>query len=95
MNRAEWDALVEIAKTKKLFLMEAVWTRFFPLTYALQDLLFKEEAVINSKIVLRCLTYMSRNLKFNICGLESSFVLNRDVPDLQERIKTNILISLK
>ena len=25
--------------------MEAVWTRFFPLTYALQDVIFKEEAI--------------------------------------------------
>lgn len=25
--------------------MEAVWTRFFPLTYALQDVIFKEGAV--------------------------------------------------
>lgn len=25
--------------------MEAVWTRFFPLTYALEDVLFKEQAI--------------------------------------------------
>ena len=56
---------------------------------------FEEEAIINSKIVAQCLSYMSQNLKFNICGLESSFVLNKDVTDLQERIETNISQSLK
>lgn len=25
--------------------MEAVWTRFFPLTYALEEVLFKEQAI--------------------------------------------------
>ncbi|KAG8749021.1 hypothetical protein FRC14_001748 [Serendipita sp. 396] len=33
-----------------------------------------------------CLRCMKRELRFNICQLESSFVLNRDVVDLKERI---------
>ncbi|CAK9781188.1 NAD(P)-binding protein [Cutaneotrichosporon oleaginosum] len=35
----ELDELIKIAKEKNLFLMEAVWTRFHPIAYALQDLL--------------------------------------------------------
>lgn len=36
---AELDELMAIAKEKKLFLMEAVWTRFQPIAYAVQDVL--------------------------------------------------------
>ena len=36
---------MSIAKSKNLFLMEAVWTRFFPLTFELEKILFKEEAI--------------------------------------------------
>ncbi|TDL29856.1 NAD(P)-binding protein [Rickenella mellea] len=45
LNQAEFIALGEMAKSKKLFLMEAVWTRFFPLVQELQDVLFKEQAI--------------------------------------------------
>ena len=34
-----------IAKSRNLFLMEAVWTRFFPLTFELQKILFEEQAI--------------------------------------------------
>ncbi|KAI0337121.1 WD40 repeat-like protein [Trametopsis cervina] len=33
---------------------------------------------------------MERNLKFNICNLETSHIANKDVPDLSERIQQNI-----
>ncbi|EIW65929.1 hypothetical protein TREMEDRAFT_35632 [Tremella mesenterica DSM 1558] len=36
----ELDELIKIAKEKKLFLMEAVWTRFHPIAYAVQEELF-------------------------------------------------------
>ncbi|WOO83597.1 D-xylose 1-dehydrogenase (NADP(+)) [Vanrija pseudolonga] len=36
---AELDELIAIAREKKLFLMEAVWTRFHPISYAVQDVL--------------------------------------------------------
>ena len=37
-----------------------------------------------------CLKFMLHNLKFNICNLESSYLLNRDIQDLQYRIKDHI-----
>ncbi|PVF93270.1 hypothetical protein CPB86DRAFT_687421, partial [Serendipita vermifera] len=37
-----------------------------------------------------CLQVMESELKFNICGLESSFLLNSQVDDLQDRISTSI-----
>lgn len=45
LNQAEFKLLSKLSKSKNLFLMEAVWTRFFPLTYALEEVLFKEVAI--------------------------------------------------
>lgn len=36
---AELDELIELAREKDVFLMEAVWTRFHPIAYAVQDVL--------------------------------------------------------
>ncbi|KAL5526912.1 hypothetical protein ACEPAF_8639 [Sanghuangporus sanghuang] len=38
----------------------------------------------------RCFEIMAKNLRFNICNLTSSFILNEDVPGLQTRIANNI-----
>ncbi|PVF93275.1 hypothetical protein CPB86DRAFT_838115 [Serendipita vermifera] len=37
-----------------------------------------------------CLDVMKSDLKFNICGLESSFLLNSQIDDLQDRISRSI-----
>lgn len=37
-----------------------------------------------------CLGTMMRGLKFNICQLETSYVLNRDIADLETRVQTRI-----
>ncbi|KAG8861321.1 hypothetical protein FRB91_009232, partial [Serendipita sp. 411] len=37
-----------------------------------------------------CLATMKRELRFNICRLESSFVRNKDVPDFEERVSKYI-----
>jgi len=41
-----------------------------------------------------CFDVMERQLCFNICNLESSFVFDKDVVDLDERIKNSISPSL-
>ena len=41
-----------------------------------------------------CLGVMLDNLKFNICELESSYLANSEVPDLQTRIVKYILPAL-
>ena len=38
----------------------------------------------------RCFDIMARNLCFNICGVESSFIPNSKVPGLEQRIEANI-----
>jgi predicted dehydrogenase len=39
INAAEAEALITRAREKRLFLMEAMWTRFFPAAYRLRELL--------------------------------------------------------
>lgn len=39
MNRAEAEKVVKVARAKKLFLMEAMWTRFFPIMRRLRELI--------------------------------------------------------
>lgn len=38
VNAAQAKKLVETARAKKLFLMEAVWTRYFPLSIKIREL---------------------------------------------------------
>lgn len=40
----------------------------------------------NRYLTMRCFNTMQRLLRFNICNLESSFVLDEDVPNLAEKI---------
>ncbi|KAK8846530.1 hypothetical protein IAR55_005616 [Kwoniella newhampshirensis] len=39
LDSAELDELIALAKEKNLFLMEAVWTRYHPLAYAVEEVL--------------------------------------------------------
>ncbi|KAI5813043.1 hypothetical protein BZA77DRAFT_129337 [Pyronema omphalodes] len=45
INAAQTAHLIQVAKEKGLFLMEAVWTRFFPLSRELNRLLFQERVL--------------------------------------------------
>ena len=42
-NAAQTKKLIETAKEKKLFLMEAVWTRFFPMSVKIRKMIEKGE----------------------------------------------------
>lgn len=44
----------------------------------------------NGTIAAACFAVMIRDLRFNICSLETSSLLNRDVDDLDHRVKSNI-----
>ncbi|KAG8732043.1 hypothetical protein FRC10_001282 [Ceratobasidium sp. 414] len=44
----------------------------------------------NTTLVICCLDTMLQGLKFNICGLETSHVPNRTIPDLAERVQNAI-----
>ncbi|KAG8700963.1 hypothetical protein FRC08_004349 [Ceratobasidium sp. 394] len=44
----------------------------------------------NMELAESCLEAMVVELKFNICGLESSYVYNKDVPDLAQRVDSTI-----
>ncbi|KAG6906212.1 hypothetical protein DXG01_015169 [Tephrocybe rancida] len=51
--------------------------------------------LLHAFLANRCYEIMEEQLHFNICGLESSFVKDTDVPQLQENINHNIDSSLK
>ncbi|KAG8792126.1 hypothetical protein FRC16_000151, partial [Serendipita sp. 398] len=42
-----------------------------------------------------CLKTMTLGLRFNICGIESSFLANRDIVDLQSRVDENLSDALQ
>nr|WPS94661.1 dimeric dihydrodiol dehydrogenase [Naematelia aurantialba]WPS94686.1 dihydrodiol dehydrogenase / D-xylose 1-dehydrogenase [Naematelia aurantialba] len=45
LNAAEWRSLSALAKEKKVFLMEAVWTRFNPVLLAIQEAIHKDNII--------------------------------------------------
>ncbi|KAB5589389.1 Vegetative incompatibility protein HET-E-1 [Ceratobasidium theobromae] len=51
---------------------------------------FCDEAKHNQFLARRCFELMKEQLRFNICNLESSFVRDKDVKDLGDRIKKYI-----
>jgi NACHT domain len=65
-----------------------------PLHTSFRDFLADEKSGVfhvdfgkaHRRLAHSCLDLMLDNLKFNICNLESSFLANRDVPDLERRI---------
>lgn len=52
LNAREAKFLFDLAKQKNLFLMEAVWTRFFPLSAKFKELLHKDKAIGDFHYVL-------------------------------------------
>ncbi|KAG8828512.1 hypothetical protein FRC19_003851 [Serendipita sp. 401] len=49
----------------------------------------------NRDVAISCFKLMTRELRFNICGIESSFTSNRDVIDLQSRVDRNMSAALQ
>jgi hypothetical protein len=49
-----------------------------------------DEVRRNKILAQKCFDVMKQDLRFNICKLETSFVADSDIPDLQERIKQSI-----
>lgn len=54
-----------------------------------------DNAESNRIVAKACMEIMSKELKFNICHLETSFLSNRDIHDLQQRIRQNISAGLQ
>ncbi|KAL4071250.1 hypothetical protein V8B97DRAFT_436951 [Scleroderma yunnanense] len=55
---------------------------------------FVGESDIHGELALASLRVLHGGLCFNICGLESSYLLNSDIPDLAERVKAKIPLHL-
>ncbi|KAF5318282.1 hypothetical protein D9758_018588 [Tetrapyrgos nigripes] len=45
---------------------------------------------VHASLVQHCYDIMKKQLNFNICGLESSFIMDKDIPDLETRVATKI-----
>ncbi|RFU32541.1 hypothetical protein B7463_g3792, partial [Scytalidium lignicola] len=45
INAKETETMIKAAREKGVFLMEAVWTRFFPIASALQKLLYEDQVI--------------------------------------------------
>ena len=50
---------------------------------------------LHQTMIEKCFNTMRAELRFNICALKSSYIGNTDVPNLQQRIKDNILELLR
>ncbi len=51
---------------------------------------FIDQEVIDRQIAMQCLKTMNAGLRFNICNIESSFDLNVDVLNIEDKIRENI-----
>ncbi|TBU26180.1 hypothetical protein BD311DRAFT_456283 [Dichomitus squalens] len=56
--------------------------------------LFVDLAPGHSTMVLGCFRVMNNRLSFNVCHLDSSYVSNRDIPDLEARLSVFVPQSL-
>ncbi|KAB5590061.1 Vegetative incompatibility protein HET-E-1 [Ceratobasidium theobromae] len=55
---------------------------------------FCDESIHGQVMARQCFGIMKTRLRFNICNLESSFILDKDVEDLDQRIQSYISQSL-
>jgi hypothetical protein len=60
------------------------------LTNKTSNLFYVDLADSHHQLAHSCLGLMLNNLKFNICKLESSYLANSDLPDLESRITEHI-----
>jgi hypothetical protein len=51
---------------------------------------FIDKGKAHRRMTISCFKIMQRALKFNICGLESSYLMNKDVKDRDARVKNSI-----
>ncbi|CAE6440274.1 unnamed protein product [Rhizoctonia solani] len=51
---------------------------------------FCDRTVHDQFLAARCLEIMRAQLRFNICGLESSFALDNEIPNLDDQVKAHI-----
>jgi hypothetical protein len=58
------------------------------------DKFFIDVSLVQNHLAFASLRVMERSLRFNICSLESSYLPNSAVPDLEKRVKESILAEL-
>lgn len=78
VNAQQARKLVETAKAKNLFLMEAVWTRYFPLSIKIRELI-KDKTIGDLKRVIADLAITEQNEDGSLSWDESHRMVNKDL----------------
>ncbi|KAF5365069.1 hypothetical protein D9758_011013 [Tetrapyrgos nigripes] len=52
-------------------------------------------SLVHTSLVQHCYDIMKEQLHFNICGLESSFIMDKDIPDLENCVADRIDLTLR
>jgi len=78
VNAEQAKKLVETAKAKNLFLMEAVWTRYFPLSIKVRELV-KDKTIGDVKRVIADLSITDTNEDGSLAWDDSHRMVNKDL----------------
>ena len=87
-------ALVIYQRGKPIRLYHTSFYDYLTSTETSSEPWYIDEIESKRKIAKQCFVGMDRMLHFNMCHLESSYVANRDVVDLEERVQNYIPSSL-
>ena len=87
-------ALVIYQRGKPIRLYHTSFYDYLTSTETSSEAWYIDEIESKRKITEQCFVGMDRMLHFNMCHLESSYVVNRDVVDLEERVHNYISSSL-
>ncbi|PVF93379.1 WD40 repeat-like protein [Serendipita vermifera] len=82
-------SVLSVAANKTVLLLHPTFREFL-LDSKVANHFYIDIAEAHALMAKGCLQVMRSELKFNICGLESSFLLNSQVDDLEVRISTSI-----
>lgn len=77
VNAAQARRLFETARSRKLFLLEAVWTRFFPLACELRSIVRDKRVIGEVKRVFADLSFSPEGIKWELESGESEDNLER------------------
>ncbi|PVF91363.1 WD40 repeat-like protein [Serendipita vermifera] len=87
-------SVLSVGADKTVLLLHPTFREFL-LDSKVADQFYIDIAEAHALMAKGCLQVMKSEFKFNICGLESSFLLNSQVDDLEDRISTSISSQLQ
>ncbi|PVF95978.1 WD40 repeat-like protein [Serendipita vermifera] len=82
-------SVLSLGGDKTVFLLHPTFREFL-VDREVAGQFYIDMAEANRLMAKGCLNVMKSELKFNICGLESSFLLNKQIDDLEDQISRSI-----